>query len=144
MVMVLCVEILDFMTAQFRSLSLRTEKVRDEIIDNFVGIYNEFYYPSEVEVLLEQKDRRGRTVLELISSLKIYPFLQINYTNRIVSSIWESKTDIGGSIFDLASNFRLACRSNLKDKQDHEIATRFYTARNLKRFKPHRCQFVVW
>ena len=75
MVLALSVDILARLTLEFRSLSIRIIKVREEIIENFVGIFSEYYYPAEVEVLLEQKDYQGRTVLELISKNKIYPFL---------------------------------------------------------------------
>lgn len=52
MVMALSVEILSNLNEEFRSLSLRLSKVREDIITTFVGIYSEFYFPDEVEVLL--------------------------------------------------------------------------------------------
>ena len=46
-------------------------------------------------------------MLQYLARLKMYKFLQLNMINRIVSGMWESKTDIGGSIFDLATSYDL-------------------------------------
>ena len=51
MVLALSIEILNSLTSQFRSLALRTNKLREELITYFTGVYTKFYYPEEVEVL---------------------------------------------------------------------------------------------
>lgn len=64
--------------------------------------------------------------------------------NRIVNSLWESKTDIGGSIFDLATSYELVLHNKIENKEDREQMRRFNVARDLKHTKPHKCQFIVW
>ena len=66
-----------------------------------------------------------------MAELKIYKFLQINHVNKIIASLWESKTDIGGSIFDLASSYDLFCRNKTRFKEDRERRTRFYEERDI-------------
>ena len=36
--------------------------------------------------------------------------------NRFVSGMWESKTDIGGSVFDLATSYDLLFANKLNDE----------------------------
>ena len=43
----------------------------------------------------------------------MHRFMQINHMNRIVSSMWRSKTDIGGSVFDLATSYDLTVVNQL-------------------------------
>ena len=109
-----------------------------------MSIYTDYYHPEKMEILLQQKDLQGRSVLESLARLKVYKFLQINYVNQIISSLWESKTDIGGSIFDLATSFDLCCRNRVRNKEDREVRRRFYLPRDLAHAKPHRCGFAVW
>lgn len=58
-------------------------------------------------MMLKQQDIKGVSVLQYFAKLKLYRFLQINHVNRIVSQMWESKTDIGGSVFDLSTCYYL-------------------------------------
>ena len=44
----------------------------------------------------------------------MYRFLQINHINRIVSGMWRSKTDIGGSVFDKATSYNLVFVNDLE------------------------------
>ena len=64
--------------------------------------------------------------MQYISELKLYKFLQINHVNRIISSLWESKTDIGGSVFDLATSYELTFTNKLENGEDNEERRRFY------------------
>ena len=52
-------------------------------------------------------------MLQYIARLKMHRFLQINHVNRIVSSLWTSKTDTGGSVFDLATSYDLTFSNSL-------------------------------
>lgn len=49
--------------------------VKKTIIANFVEIYTEYYSPNSVEILLNQRDLLGRTVLEQLAALEIFEFL---------------------------------------------------------------------
>ena len=44
----------------------------------------------------------------------MYKFMQINMVNRIVSGMWESKIDIGGSMFELATSYDLTFGNELE------------------------------
>ena len=59
----------------------------------------------------------------------MHRFLQINHVNRIVSSMWRSKTDIGGSIFDLATSYDLSLVNETGFQEDNELRKRFYRSR---------------
>jgi hypothetical protein len=65
--------------------------------------------------------------------------------NRIVSGMWYSHTDIGGSVFDLATSYELLFANKLKDEVDSERRKRFYKKRD-KDEKPdsHLFSYVVW
>ena len=67
--------------------------------------------------------------MQYISELKLYKFLQINHVNRIISSLWESKTDIGGSVFDLATSYEQIFVNQLGYSEDNEVRRRFYKER---------------
>ena len=69
------------------------------------------YRPKEIELMLKQEALDGRSVLQYIADLKLYRFLQINHVNRITNQLWESKTDIGGSMFDLSSSYYLTFKN---------------------------------
>ena len=58
--------------------------------------------------------------------------------------MWESKTDIGGSVFDLSTSYYLCCKSKLHYKEDGELRNRFYLKKNYEGVLPHRCTFAVW
>jgi len=64
--------------------------------------------------MIKQEDIRGKAVLQYIAELKLYRFLQINHVNRIVSQMWESKTDIGGSVFDLSTSYYLTFTNKVR------------------------------
>jgi len=75
----------------------------------------------------------------------MYKFLQINTVTRIVSGMWESKTDIGGSVFDLATSYDLTFTNKLTDQEDNELRKRFYVRRDSnEKPEPHLFSFVVW
>ena len=75
----------------------------------------------------------------------MYKFLQINTVTRIVSGMWESKTDIGGSIFDLATSYDLTFTNKLTDQEDNELRKRFHVRRDSnEKPEPHLFSFVVW
>ena len=82
--------------------------------------------PEKIESLLKQKDVKGVTVLQFLSELKMYRFLQINHINRIVSGMWRSKTDIGGSVFELSTSYNLTFINKLEHLEDNEVYKRFY------------------
>ena len=71
----------------------------------------------------------GVNVMQYISELKLYKFLQINHVNRIISSLWESKTDIGGSVFDLSTSYEQIFVNQLSYSEDNEVRRRFYKER---------------
>lgn len=123
--MLLGIDILTRLKTQFNSLSLRISSVEDTTRSAIVAIYENYPYPEKIEILLKQKDIQGRTVLEHLAELKFYEFLQINQVNRIVSSMWRSKTDTGGSIFDQATCFDLTFVNQLRFKEDRELRKRF-------------------
>ena len=104
---VLITDILKNLSDQFRSLDLRVNFVREQIQEKFIAIYENLYEPDKIETLLTQQDINGVTVLQYLAKLKMHRFMQINHMNRIVSSMWRSKTDIGGSVFDLATSYDL-------------------------------------
>ena len=60
----------------------------------------------------------------------MYNFLQLNMVNRFVSGMWESKTDIGGSVFDLATSYDLLFANKLNYEEDSERRKRFYKLRD--------------
>lgn len=65
--------------------------------------------------------------------------------NRIVSGMWDSKTDIGGSVFDLATSYDLISTNKLDNRQDSERRKRFYKRRGKQdKPEPHLFSFVVW
>ena len=70
--------------------------------------------PDKIETLLTQKDFNGETVLDYFAKLNMHRFLQINIINRIMNGMWHSKTDIGGSIFDLATSYDLTVVNKLE------------------------------
>ena len=103
------------------------------------------YRPREIELMLKQEDIHGKSVLQYIAELKLYRFLQINHVNRIVSQMWESKTDIGGSMFDLSSTYYLLFTNRVNYQEDNEIRRRFYQPRNPdERPMPHGLTYAVW
>ena len=120
MVMVLSLDVLYKLKDQFRSLALRANAVCDKMRKTFIKIYENYYEPEKVEILLSQKDVDGKTVLQYISDLKFYEFLQINHVNRIVNGQWNSKADVGGSLFEMSTSYDLCCRNKLRFKEDRE------------------------
>ena len=54
-------------------------------------------------------------MLYYLGKLQMYNFMQLNMVNRFVSGMWESKTDIGGSLFDLATSYDLLFTNKLND-----------------------------
>lgn len=84
-------------------------------------------------------------MLQYIADLKMYRFLQNNHVNRIVSQMWDSKTDIGGSMFDCATSYHLAVVNKVRYQEDSELRQRFYVPRpvHLKPM-PHQFTLFVW
>jgi hypothetical protein len=75
----------------------------------------------------------------------MYNFLQLNMVNRIVSGMWDSNTDIGGSVFDLATSYDLLFANNLNDEVDSERRKRFHKKRDKEeKPEPHLFSYVVW
>lgn len=145
MLYVLTIDLLQKLAKQFRSLRLRILDIEDKINENMVAIYSKIFMPDQVEALLKQRDIDGVSVLEYMSELKLYKFLQINQINRIVSGMWHSKTDVGSSVFTLATSYDLVYRNKLRFKEDRERRKRFNEPRPLEDFsKPHVCSFSVW
>ena len=143
--MVVIFEILIKLKSQYRSLSLRISSLLDDTEEHFVTTFENYSKHEKLEILLQQKDLRGKTTLEYLSELNLHRFLQINHVNRIVSRIWESKTDISGSIFDMATSYDLCFKNKMRYMEDHEKHNRFYESRDhLIGAKPHALSFVVW
>ena len=82
--------------------------------------------PKEIELMLKSEDITGKSVLLYIAELKLYRFLQINHVNRIINQMWESKTDIGGSVFDLSTSYYLTVTNSTNYQEDNELRKRFY------------------
>ena len=91
-----------------------------------ISVLQQMHRPKEIELMLKQEDIRGKSVLQYIADLKLYKFLQINHVNRIINQMWESKTDIGGSVFDLSTSYYLLFNNSLNFKEDSEQRHRFY------------------
>lgn len=58
--------------------------------------------------------------------------------------MWESKTDIGGSVFDLSTSYYLVRHNKIRYQEDNEMRKRFYMDRSHEKPLPHRCTFAVW
>ena len=59
--------------------------------------------------------------------------------------MWESKTNIGGSVFDLATSYDLLFANKINDEEDLESSKRFYKLRDKEeKPEPHRFSYVVW
>lgn len=85
------------------------------------------------------------SVLQHISQLKFFEFLQINHVNRIVNGQWNSKADIGGSLFEMSTSFELFCRNKLRYREDSEKKKRFYHTREINyNTKAHPFAYNVW
>ena len=130
MIMVLATDILTKIKKRFRSLSLRIEFISEQMHEGLHQVMQNIYRPREIEMMLKQEDIRGNSVLAYISWLKLYHFLQINHVNRIVNQMWESKTDIGGSVFDLSTTYYLTFTNKLRYLEDNELRKRFYAGKN--------------
>ena len=97
--------------------------------ETYLKIYQHYYDSEKVELCLTQRDLDGFTVLERLSSLKLYEFLQITLFNRIANGLWNSKTDIGGSLFSQSTSYDLLFVNKLRFKEDREQKLRFYERR---------------
>jgi len=124
--MVLLTEILHNLKTQFRSLALRIDFIHEEILNSLVEVLEHMHRPKEIELMLKQEDIKGKPVLQYIAELKLFRFLQINHVNRIVNQMWESKTDIGGSVFDLSTSYYLTFQNKVRYQEDNELGKRFY------------------
>ena len=58
--------------------------------------------------------------------------------------MWESKTDIGGSVFDLSTSYYLLFNNSLNFKEDSEQRHRFYVKQDKSKWRPHRFTLAVW
>jgi hypothetical protein len=114
LIMALLTEILQNLKTQFRSLSLRIDFVHDGIFDDLVEVFENMYRPREIELMLKHEDIHGKSVLLYIAELKLYRFLQINHVNRIVNQMWESKTCVSGSIYDLSTSYYLTFKNKIR------------------------------
>lgn len=84
-------------------------------------------------------------MLQYVNDLKFFEFLQINNVNRIVNGLWNSKTDIGGSLFEMSTSFNLLCRNRVRYLDDKERRSRFYEPRSIDyATKDHQFAFQVW
>ena len=109
------------------------------------AIQKKIFRPEEVEALLKQRDFDGISVSEYMADLGLFEFLQIMQINRVVSGMWYSKTDIGSSVFGLATSYDLVFKNQLRFKEDRERRKRFYEPRPLEDIsKPHQFSFIVW
>ena len=126
MLVVLVTYLMQKMREQFRSLNVRIDFVNDKFQEIVASVYDYMDEPERTECLLKQKDFKGISVLQHLSNLKMYRFLQINHINRIVCGMWRSKTDIGGSVFDKATSYHLVFVNKLAQKEDNELYKRFY------------------
>ena len=145
MVLVLTTDILYKLRKQFGGLELRIDFFNQTFQENFFVIFEHFQAPERIESMLKQKDIHGVNILQYLAKLNMYKFLQINMVTRIVSGMWESKTDIGGSMFDLATSYDLTFTNKLNDQEDNELLKRFYMKRDYKeKPEPHQFSFIVW
>lgn len=128
MIMVLATDILIKIKKRFRSLCVRVDFISEQMHESLQQVLQNIQRPREIEMMLKQKDVRGNSVLSYISTLKLYHFLQINHVNRIVNQMWESKTDIGGSVFDLSTCYYLTFTNKLRYLEDNEPRKRFYAS----------------
>ena len=53
MLMVLVVDVLKTMYANFRSLTLRINAVEQQLVDFIVNVYKQYYAPQRLEILLQ-------------------------------------------------------------------------------------------
>ena len=51
--------------------------------------------------------------------------------------MWESKTDIGGSVFDLSTSYYLINKNKLLSQEDGELRRRFYRCHTDEQLLPH-------
>ena len=85
-----------------------------------------------MQVLLNQRDiNQGWNVIEYMAELEMMRMLQISQVTKIVTGLWQSDTDIGGSIFDLATSYDLTFTNKLKYREDNEFRRRFYQPREI-------------
>ena len=126
MVFVLINDILGGLTDEFRSLSVRINSVETLLQEKFIEVYTHLAEPEKTEILLKQRDVKGVSVLQYLAKLKLHSFLQITHINRIIRGMWHSKTDISGSIFELASCYSLCFQNDMiENKVDTEVRLRF-------------------
>ena len=92
---------------------MRISFINEQMHDKFHAIYGYLYEPDKIETQLNQQDVKGVTVLQYLAKLKLHKILQINHVNRIVSGMWQSKTDVSGSVFDLATSYDLTFENDL-------------------------------
>jgi hypothetical protein len=125
MILVLTTDILSKIKPKFRSLSLRIDFISEHLKESLYNVLQNIRGSRQIEMMLKQQDIRGNTVLGYISKLNLLNFLQINHVNRIVNQMWESKTDIGGSVFDLSTTYYLTFTNKLRYLEDNEPRNRF-------------------
>ena len=64
---------------------------------------------------------------------------------RIIQSIWEGKTDISGSLFDLSTSYNLTFVNKIAYEEDLESSSRFYHKKDIKNdARPHIVTYRVW
>ena len=52
-----------------------------------------------MKILLSQEDFKGISVLQYLSKMQVFKFLQINHVTRIAGGMWWSTTDTSSSMF---------------------------------------------
>jgi len=144
MIAVLLTDILQKIQLQFRSLALRINFILEELQADLFVVLEHMQRPKEIESMLKQEDFAGKTVLQYVAELKLFDFLQNNHVNRVVNQMWESKADVGGSLFELSTSYYLVSENQLTFREDNEVRKRFYLNRKNERPLPHRFTFAVW
>ena len=61
--------------ARFRSLALRIDFITETMESNLLQVFQHIYRPREIELMLKQKDLRGKQVVMQIADLRLYEFL---------------------------------------------------------------------
>ena len=142
--LVIMIDLMQKMREQFSSLALRIDFINETILDKFTAIYTNTTNPQKMKILVKQQDFRGISVLQYLSKMQVFKFLQINHVTRIAGGMWWSTTDVNGSMFQQATCYDLAFNSDLKHYEDNEIHKRFYRLQQADRPMTHQFNIKVW
>ena len=147
MIMVLLADVLEKIRLEFSSLNLRVVLVKGELVTLFTSICNNYGLPDRANVLLRQRGWYGtNTVLEYISALYLFDFLQLKHVNRVVGQMWQGKSDVGGSVFSMSTSYQLLFKNEIRFKEDRESQRlRFYRPRAISsNIKSHWVTLQMW